>query len=108
MGPLERPAGVTLPDTGTAAGISQAIAAVSQAVSAGRLTPSEAEAIGRLLNAQANALGLADTERRLARLEAALKDSEAGDLPHEETHGNPDQREFPELTSCALFPKVGT
>ncbi len=84
IGLRERPAGVALPDTGTATGISQAIAAVSQAVSEGRLTAAEAEAIGRLLNSQANALSLADTERRLAQLEAALKDSEGGGLPHEE------------------------
>lgn len=84
IGLRERPAGVALPDTGTATGISRAIAAVSQAVCEGRLTPAEAEAIGRLLNAQANALGLADTERRLAQLEAALKDSEGGGMPHEE------------------------
>lgn len=84
IGLRERPAGVALPDTGTATGISRAIAAVSQAVSEGRLTPAEAEAIGRLLNAQASALGLADTERRLARLEAALRDSDEGDLPSED------------------------
>lgn len=63
----ERPISLALPDTTTAAGVSQAQQAVLQAVAAGEVTPGEAATLAGIIEARRKAL---ETEELAARIEA--------------------------------------
>ena len=68
-----RPIVIDLPDTSTADGITQAIAAIIQSAACGELTPDEASDLCGVVEAQRRAIELSDHEQRLAKIEAALE-----------------------------------
>jgi len=65
----ERPIALALPDTSTAAGVSQAQQTVLEAVGAGELLPSEGTTLAGILESRRKALELLELERRISELE---------------------------------------
>lgn len=59
-----------MPDTSTAAGVSEAQQRILEAVAAGALTPSEAATLSGVVEARRRALETMDLESRIAALEA--------------------------------------
>jgi thioredoxin-like negative regulator of GroEL len=68
-----RPVSLALPNVETAAGASQAVAAVIAALSRGELTPDEAHAVTAVLDAQRRIIETNDLEARIAALEKREK-----------------------------------
>jgi hypothetical protein len=64
---------IDLPDTGTPAGVAQAVTAVTRAAACGQITTSEAQDLCGVLDVQRRAIELSDIEARLAKLEAAAE-----------------------------------
>lgn len=62
---------IDLPDTGTPAGVAQAVAAVTKAAACGQITPGEAQDLCGVLEVQRRSIELSDIETRLAKLEQA-------------------------------------
>jgi len=62
---------IDLPDAGTAAGVAEAVAAVTKAAACGQITPGEAQDLCGVLDVQRRVIELSDIEARLAKLEAA-------------------------------------
>lgn len=69
----ERPVNITLPDTSTIIGVSEAQAAIVQAVAAGDLLPGEATALANIIEARRKALETLELEQRIAALEGKSK-----------------------------------
>jgi len=67
--PLSQPIHLELPDTSTAHGVIQAMAAVITAVSKGEISPADASDLTRIIDAQRRAIELGDHETRMQRLE---------------------------------------
>lgn len=65
----ERPISLDLPDTGTAAGVEAAQAAILAAVAAGSILPGEAAALSALVEARRRAIETSDIAQRVAALE---------------------------------------
>ncbi|MBE2260694.1 MAG: hypothetical protein IAE88_17690 [Rhodobacteraceae bacterium] len=66
----ERPVFLRLPDTNTAAGITQAQATILQAVAAGDLLPGEAATLAGIVEGRRKALETQELEQRIAILES--------------------------------------
>ncbi|NNM55852.1 DUF5681 domain-containing protein [Acidocella sp.] len=58
-----------LPPVSDAAGVTQALAAVVQAMAAGEIAPDEAQAVSAVLEGQRRAIETVELERRIAELE---------------------------------------
>ncbi|KAB0680165.1 hypothetical protein [Aureimonas leprariae] len=71
LAPTQQRVTIALPDTSTADGVRDAIAAVIEAVSYGDLSPAEAQQIVAVIEAQRKAIETADILPRLEKLEAA-------------------------------------
>lgn len=69
----ERPVNITLPNTSTIIGVSEAQAAIVQAVAAGDLLPGEATALANIIEARRKALETLELEQRIAALEGKTK-----------------------------------
>lgn len=67
----ERPVNITLPNTSTINGLSEAQAAIVQAVAAGDLLPGEAATLANIIEARRKALETLELEQRIAALEEA-------------------------------------
>lgn len=67
----ERPVFLSLPDTDTAAGITQAQAAILRAVAAGDLLPGEAATLAGIVEVRRKAFETQALEQRIATLESA-------------------------------------
>jgi len=65
-----RPVELDMPALTSAAGVTDALAAVVAAVAAGDLSPEEGQAVAAILEAQRRAIETADLEARIAALEA--------------------------------------
>ena len=66
-----RPVVLDIPDTSTAAGVSEAVHLVVRAAAAGDVTPAEASEFCGLLDIQRKAIETAELAERLERIEAA-------------------------------------
>ena len=66
----ERPITLTLPDTGSSEGISQAQAAILQAVATGELLPGEAATLANIIEARRKAFETQQLEQRITALES--------------------------------------
>lgn len=64
----DRPISITLPEIQTAEDILKAVAAITQAIANGEISPSEGEAIARILDIHAKAIELHDFEKTLNEL----------------------------------------
>jgi hypothetical protein len=67
----ERPVPFTLPELGSAADASKAMAAITVAVASGELTPAEAGELSKLVESYLKTIEATDIERRLRALEAS-------------------------------------
>jgi hypothetical protein len=65
----ERPVSLDLPDTGTAQGVSEAQAAILQAVAVGDLLPGEGATLAGIVETRRKALETEELERRITALE---------------------------------------
>lgn len=61
---------IELPDTSTIEGVTQAMAAITKAVSSGAIAPTEAQGVVSIIEAQRKAIETGDLLRRLEALEA--------------------------------------
>lgn len=85
--PKGRPVELDLPPVESAADVARALGAVTQAIAAGEITPEEGQAVASVLETQRRTMLSSDFERRLAELEAKVKDQAAlpnGAIPHED------------------------
>lgn len=67
----ERPVNITLPNTSTIVGVSEAQAAIVQAVAVGDLMPGEAATLANIIEARRKSLESLELEARISALEAA-------------------------------------
>lgn len=73
LAPTQQPITLAIPDTSTAAGVRDAIAAVIEAVSYGDISPAEGQSIVAVIEAQRKAIETSDILERLERLEGAAE-----------------------------------
>ena len=67
-----RPIAIDLPDVKTGEGVSQAQAAVVQAVGEGEITPQEGQILSNILESRRKSIESEDHERRLYELESRM------------------------------------
>lgn len=65
-----RPVALDLPEPNNAAGVAEALAAITRAVAAGELSPEEGQAVAGILETQRRAIETVELESRIAALEA--------------------------------------